>query len=135
MPEISLKITAFYAGLNALIMLALAVLVVRARWRTGVDLGHEDPGGGTQLKRLGRAHANNSEYVPTALVLIGILELAQMPALFLHLLGGMLTVGRIAHGWGLSRHGGRSPGRAAGILLTWATFVLGALAALWYAVT
>lgn len=134
MPEISVKITAFYAGLNALVMLTLALMVVRARRKAGVGLGHDDPSGNTLLRQAGRAHANNVEYVPMALILIGILEVAQMPALFLHILGGMLTVGRIAHGWGMSTSGERTPGRSAGTALTWLTFVLGALAALWYAV-
>lgn len=132
MPDISIKITAFYAGLNALIMLTLAVMVTRARRKTGVGLGHEEPS--TLLRRAGRAHANNVEYVPMVLILIGILELAQMPALFLHLLGGMLTVGRVAHAWGLSHSGKRSPGRTVGILLTWISFLAAALAALFYAV-
>lgn len=132
MPEISVKITAFYAGLNALIMLTLALMVVRARRKTGVGLGHDEPS--AELLRAGRAHANNVEYVPMALILIAILELAQMPALFLHLLGGMLTVGRVAHAWGLSQSGENSPGRSAGIVLTWLSFLTAAFAALFYAV-
>ncbi|MFP3943031.1 MAG: MAPEG family protein [Alphaproteobacteria bacterium] len=132
MPEISVKIIAFYAGLNALIMFTLALMVVRARRKTGVGLGHDEPT--TLLRRAYRAQANNVEYVPMALILLGILELAQSPALFLHLLGGMLTVGRIAHAWGLSRSGERSPGRAVGIVLTWISFLTAAFAVLVYAV-
>ena len=98
----------------------------------GVGLGHEEPS--TLLRRAYRAHANNVEYVPMALILIGILELAQSPALFLHLLGGMLTAGRIVHAWGLSRSGGLSPERTAGIVLTWISFLTAAFAALIYAV-
>lgn len=134
MPDISLKITALYAGLNALIMLTLAVLVVRARAKAGTDLGHGAPRGDDTLERMGRAHANNTEYVPLALILIGVLELAQQPALYLHALGGMLTVGRLAHAYGLSLSRGRSTGRILGVLLTWATFIAGALGCIWYAV-
>lgn len=134
MPDISLKITALYAGLNALIMLTLAVLVVRARARAGSDLGHHSAVGDDALERMGWAHANNTEYVPTALILIGILELAQQPALYLHALGGMLTVGRLAHAYGMSVSRGQSTGRTIGVLLTWATFIAGALGCIWYAV-
>lgn len=111
-----LPITALYAGLNALIALALAVLVVRQRLRHEVGIGD---GGHPALAQAQRAHANNAEYVPIVLILLGVLEANGAPAALLEGLGTALTLGRLAHGWGLSRAAGRSPGRAVGMVLTW----------------
>ena len=60
-------ISATYAALCGLLLLALAALVVRARWkyRTGLGVGTE-PG----MERAVRVHANFVEYVPLALLLL-----------------------------------------------------------------
>lgn len=123
-------VTALYAGLNALIMMALALLVVRHRWRAKAGIGDAgDPG----LARAIRAHGNNTEYVPYALVLLLLLELGAWPAWVLHALGIALTVGRAAHGYGLSRTERTSSGRAVGMLCTWLVILTAALLNLWRA--
>ncbi len=48
-----------------------------------------------------RRHANFIEYVPLALILIGLLEFNGAPTLAIHALGGGLVVFRIAHAVGL----------------------------------
>ncbi|MBD1841903.1 MAPEG family protein [Cyanobacteria bacterium FACHB-63] len=84
------------------------------------------------LQRKVRAHGNFVEYVPLALLLILTLELMNAYVGSLWLLGGSLTVGRIAHAWGLIKTYGPSPGRAIGFFLTWFTYLVGAGACIYY---
>jgi uncharacterized membrane protein YecN with MAPEG domain len=85
------------------------------------------------LQRKVRAFGNFVEYVPLALLLLLTLELMQAPVRLLFLLGGALTLGRIAHAWGVIRTYGPSPGRALGFFLTWFVYLVGAGACLFYA--
>jgi uncharacterized protein len=124
MPGASVAIVMFYAGLNALIALVLALRVVRLRVVTKTDLG---TGGHRGLEQAIRAHGNFIEYVPLILVLLLLLELSGLGAIWLHAMGIALTLGRVLHAWGLSTNPGESFGRAVGIFLTWST-LLAALA-------
>src|SRR5262249_23241733 len=114
-------ITALYAGINGLIMVALAFWVVRNRVRARVGIGDK---GDAQLARAIRAHGNNVEYVPYALVLMLLLEITGGAHWWLHVLGVALTVGRLAHGWGLTQPEGESPGRAIGIATSWGVILI-----------
>jgi uncharacterized membrane protein YecN with MAPEG domain len=121
----ALKITAIYAALNALLMLGLSINVVRNR------LGTRTPildGGKPPMIAAVRAHGNNIEYVPTALILLGLVEwLGGSPPLA-HTIGGMLTAGRIAHAAALLRSTGPGALRGAGMFLTWGSMLTGILA-------
>ena len=86
------------------------------------------------LQRKLRAFGNFVEYVPLALLLILLLELANSPAWFLWLLGSVLTIARIAHAWGVIKTYGPSPSRAVGFFLTWFVYLLAASACLYYGV-
>jgi len=123
-------ITAIYAALAGLMLLALAALVVKARWRykTGLGTGSE-PG----MERAVRVHANFVEYVPLALLLLLLAELNGLAAWALHAAGTVLLVSRLLHAWGLSQTSGRSFGRFYGTLGTWLT-LLGLAVALLFAV-
>jgi uncharacterized protein len=120
-------IVTFYAGLNGLIALVLAVLVVRLRVKTKTDLG---TGGHPALEQAIRAHGNFIEYVPLILLLLLLLELCETRRIVLHGLGAALTLGRILHAWGLHTTPGESAGRLAGITLTWATLAIAAVLAI-----
>lgn len=123
-------VTAVYAGIAGLMLLVLAGLVVRARWRYGTGLGvGSDPG----MERAVRVHANFTEYVPLALVLMLLAELNGLPTVLLHLAGLLLLASRALHAWGLSRVSGRSFGRFYGTAGTWLV-VLGLSLAVLYAV-
>lgn len=119
--------TMFYAGLLALILIAMSIRLVTLRRRLGVGLGS---GGHDALQRQVRAHANFCEYIPLALVLLLLLESAPgVPVWALHGLGVALVIGRILHGFfGVNRSAGTSLGRFWGTFLTW--LVLG-VSALW----
>jgi uncharacterized protein len=113
---LSVAVVTFYAGLNALIALVLAILVVRQRGKTKTNLG---TGGHPAMERAIRAHGNFIEYVPLILLLMLLLELGGLAPLWIHLMGIALTLGRVLHAWGLSTSPGESFGRAVGIGLTW----------------
>lgn len=124
----------FYAALNALIMLVLGVLVTRARVKTQVDIGD---GGKPEMAAPLRAHANNTEYVPMALLLMWALTIPTFGASIwiVHGIGVSLTIGRILHAIGLSRSTGPSVLRFAGMILTWIAYVVGIVALLWLVFT
>lgn len=91
-------VTALYAALNAIINIALAYRITVLRGRHKVSLGMGDV---PELTVAIRAHANNAEYLPLALVLLLITELCGGSSMWLHLLGGGLLLARIAHALGL----------------------------------
>lgn len=125
-------ITVLYAGLNGLLALLLAINVTRNRARRKIDLGD---GGNMELLQVIRAHGNNAEYVPLALVLMALIEMTGAPALALHVFGVLLTAGRLLHAQGLLARSGASVGRVAGQTATWLALAGLALYALWIGVT
>lgn len=116
--------TAIYAGLNALVSISLAFNVGRNRMRAKVSLGTGDDEG---LFRATRAHANNVEYTPLALILLLCLELMGAAGMAVHVLGIMLTAGRALHGYGMTAGGGSGFGRTGGIMLTLLMIVAAAI--------
>jgi uncharacterized membrane protein YecN with MAPEG domain len=110
-----------YAGVNLLILFLLAFGVVRARQKHKVSLGD---GGNPAVLQAMRAHGNATEYIPAALVGLGLLAILDpVPILAVQVLGGVFTFGRVLHGIGLSTSGGVSAGRMIGILSTWLAFL------------
>jgi hypothetical protein len=112
---IPVPITAFYAGLLALVMLALAMRVIRLRWKLRVGLGD---GGDKAMARAIRVHGNATEHVPIALILMLAAELDHASPMLLHVCGIVLVVSRVLHAMGLGRSAGASWGRMAGTVGT-----------------
>jgi uncharacterized membrane protein YecN with MAPEG domain len=110
-------ITAIYAALCGILMIALAVRVSRLRRRYRIGVGSA---GQEALERAIRAHANFAEYVPLALILMLLAELGGVTGWLMHVFGITLVVSRLLHAWGLTRSGGVSFGRLYGTLGTWA---------------
>lgn len=108
-------ITALYAALLGLLAAALTVRVILGRVRSGVQAGD---GGDAQLAQAIRAHANLSEQVPLALLLIALAEVTGAPGAVVHALGAALLVARLANAWGLSHSLGPTKPRQAGAGLT-----------------
>jgi uncharacterized membrane protein YecN with MAPEG domain len=54
------------------------------------------------MLRVIRGHANFAEYVPLALLLMGMLEVSRFSIYVLHALGIVLLVARLLHGYALS---------------------------------
>ena len=126
MPEIA--ITPIYAGILGLVYLFLAASVIRQRRRLGISVG--DDGDATFLRRV-RAHGNFAEYVPIALILMAFAELQGTGSAILHLMGAMLLIGRLSHGWCFLFTTCNLTARVAGMVLTLASIALGAFACLW----
>ena len=128
MPPPLPAITAFYAGLLCLLLVALAVPVSRLRMKEGIGLGDGD---NRDLARAIRAHANAVEWVVPLLLLMLIAELNRAPAVLLHGCGIVLLIARVLHATGLRRTTGRSTGRFAGAGLTYLMVIVLAAWNLW----
>ncbi len=122
---------ALWVGLHLILLLLLSVLVVRQRRAHGVVLGDNDI---PELTRAVRAFGNATEYVPGGLIAIAVLALAGAPPMVVHITGLILLVGRVAHAIGLSRSGGSSVLRSAGVTLTWLAYIMGGVALIFYAI-
>lgn len=125
-----LSITPLYAGLLALVFVALSVAVVRQRFALDKAGNGADE---TALNKSMRVQANFVEYVPLAVILMICAELQGAPALAIHAMGATLLIGRICHGIGMSQTPQITALRAGGFLLTAAMLVLSALAVLGHA--
>ena len=117
-----LIITPLYVALAAVILLVLSFRVIRLRRRFAVGLG---TGGHSELEQAMRGHGNFTEYAPIGLILIASAELSGAAAGWIHTIGILLIVGRMAHAWGLAQSRGSSVGRLAGMVLTIAAVVVG----------
>jgi uncharacterized protein len=123
-----LLITGFYAGLLALIVVALGVQVGVARARTGISILH---GQDMNLATVIRRHGNFTEAVPIALILLAALELNGASRGLLHGLGAALVVARLAHPLGLQHDNMRNPLRGIGAGGTTLITVIAAVALIW----
>ncbi len=117
-------VTAFYASILAIIFVFLSRNTIVVRWSTKIPIGD---GGDPMLLRRMRVHGNFAEYVPFALLLIGLAEGQGAPVTLLHTLGVVLVVGRIVHAVGVSREPENFRYRVAGMT---ATFMVIAVAAI-----
>jgi len=131
MATFPLNITVLYAGLLALFGLFLAVMVTRARVTNQVYFGD---GGKDPMMRAIRAHANFCEYVPLALIVIGLTEMAGGPRWLVHALGIALVLARILHAQGLFSSPGQSFGRATGASLTWIVLLVAGVVCTYYGI-
>jgi uncharacterized protein len=117
----SLEITAVYAALLGLLFMLLSFRVSKHRLAGHVSLGD---GNNPALAQAIRAHGNFAEYVPLALILIGLAEAQGAAGMFLHVLGGGLLAGRLLHAWGMSQPKAVNHARRFGIVLTWLTILV-----------
>ncbi|MEM7053563.1 MAG: MAPEG family protein [Pseudomonadota bacterium] len=126
------SITLLYSALLALVLIALSMRIVllRRKHRVGIGVGEV-----RLLERAVRAHGNFCEYVPFALVLLLLLDLAPAVSdIMIHVLGAALLLGRILHAIGLNQSAGTTFGRFVGTLLTWFVILVSALYGLWLAI-
>lgn len=114
--EMLAPITALYAALLALLLVALAGHVVHIRIREKIALG--DASNKAMLRAV-RVHANAVENIPIALVLMLLLELNGGSAVALHAYGEVLFVARLMHAYGMVQKRTTNRWRQFGIVLTW----------------
>lgn len=127
-PNASLGAAMFHAGLLMLMLVGLAIFVINRRRVAGVGIGD---GGNKALARAIRVHANFAEYAPFAIAAYILLALGGVSAGFIHTLGTIFLVGRVAHAAGLARHEGASVGRAIGVAATILVLVTAAARLVW----
>ena len=127
----TLSIIPIYAGILALIYLALTIRTVLARRKFSIALGHRDA---PQLMRNVRAHGNFSEYVPILLILIALLEIQNFSPLFIHIFGCVLVASRISHAFGISNVKENFAFRIAGMVPTMLLLLITGLINLYLAV-
>ena len=126
--------TLLYAALLAVFALFLSFKAGTFRGKAGVSVLHGDPVN-YELAEHVRRHQNFLEYVPIALILMGAIELSGGSTMFLHGMGILLIVARIAHAVGLKHDNMAHKGRAIGAGGTALITLVAALYALWIVVT
>ena len=122
------RITLLVASLHVLfyLLLSMRVMLHRKAHRIGVGTGGDEV-----MTRRVRVHANFAEYVPLALLMLALLELAGTAAAVVWTCGLVLLLARLAHAIGLGGSAGYSAGRFGGTLLTFAVLLAMALLGLW----
>ena len=119
-----MPVMSLYAALLAILYAGLSVRTLRLRRRLRIAIGDR---GDERMLRAMRAHANFAEYVPLALLLIYLVEIAPAHALLVHVLGLALLIGRALHAWGVSRSPEDFRYRVAGMALTLGSLLMAAL--------
>ena len=127
MDTLHVPISGLYAALQALLAIALVVPVGQLRSKSNVSLGS---GGNPALEVAIRRHANWTEHVPIALILIALLELNGGSRALLHGLGLALLVARILHPLGLRADTMKVPLRGIGAFGTMLVTLVAAIALL-----
>ena len=112
----AISITALYAGILGLAVVALGINVTVHRVKLQVPLGD---GGKPQMLRMIRLHGNAAEYIPLALVLMALYELDGGSPAALHIVGMALIVGRVLQTWGMWSTEAPGLARGSGQTLTW----------------
>jgi uncharacterized protein len=106
---------ALYAALLAAMFFILSIRVIGQRRQSQTALGI---GADANLERAVRVHANFSEYVPFALLLMFFVEEAGYPNWLMHVLGSVLITGRLSHAYGVSRSPENFRFRVTGMAMT-----------------
>ncbi len=117
-------ITALYASLLGFLLVGLAFRVILLRRSEKVGYGDADI---KPLRKAIRVHANATENIPIALILIYFAEVSTQSPWLIHLLGSFLLLGRLVHAQGLGHSLGYSLGRFYGTLITWLVIIFSGL--------
>ncbi len=129
----SLPITALYASIMMIFALALSFKAGGFRGKSGISVMYGEPTNMDLAQRV-RVHQNFLEYVPMAIILMGIIEINGGNSTFLHVFGVVLIISRIAHAIGLKHDNMGHPGRVIGAGGTALISMAAALYALWMVV-
>lgn len=126
----ALPITALYAAMLGLwaVVLSNYVSINRGRYKTL----HGD-GGNAEMAAIIRRHANLTEYVPLALIVLGLAEASGLPATWMHGLGILLVISRLIHPFGVSVSNPGNPLRIIGTVGSHIVTVAASLYILWTA--
>ena len=95
---ISLPVTSLVAGVFALMMVPLSIQVTLRRVKMRARFGDA---GDEVLRRRIRAHGNFVEYVPTALIVLALVEIRGGVSFLIWGLGGAFLASRVLHAIGM----------------------------------
>lgn len=114
----TLPVTAFVAAICGLLLLLTGIDTVRHRVRAKVAFGDD---GDAKLISASRSHGNLAEHAPIVIILLGLLETAQVNHMGLMIIGATFLLGRVAHIIGLYLPVNEEPPlpRTIGVLATW----------------
>ena len=121
-------ITALYAALLMVIVAYLGFKIGSLRGSTGISILHGD---NMEVATAMRRHGNFTENVPMALILMGLVEANGGNVIFLHVIGIVLVLARIAHPIGLHHDSISHPLRLVGAAGTILSMLVLAGVALW----
>lgn len=119
-----MTITPIYAAIATLFFVFLSFRVIGLRKAERISLGD---GSNKELQKRARVHGNFAEYVPLAILLMLLAELQNTPGWGLHLIGLLLLTGRLLHAYAISQTPQVLKLRVAGMVLTFAALISGAL--------
>jgi uncharacterized membrane protein YecN with MAPEG domain len=117
----SLPLSMLYLSLISCLAIFLTFAVVKIRLKPNVGLSDGD---NETLIRQMRVQANLLEnFLPFSILFI-LAELSSFSIIFLHCVGVIFLLARIAHAHGFSNNPGKSLGRYYGTLATWLVIIL-----------
>ncbi|MGD9812110.1 MAG: MAPEG family protein [Sphingobium sp.] len=121
-----LPITSVTAAISVVMLVGLGTItgLQRKKTSTSLGLGTDE----TLLRRI-RAHGNFAEYVPIALIVLGLVETGGASVELLWTIAGLLIIGRLFHAYALLT--GTLPLRGLGMLMTFTSMLIGAVMLLW----
>jgi uncharacterized membrane protein YecN with MAPEG domain len=122
MTTFPIPITAIFTGILALMLVGISARVSLLRQGKKISLAD---GGDGELRAAVRVQGNFIEYVPMALVLMGLIEAMGTRHWVVYAFGALLVVARVAHAWGL--YGRAFPARVFGTSVTWGLLAAGGL--------
>ncbi|MBA4805370.1 MAG: MAPEG family protein [Brevundimonas sp.] len=120
----ALQAAALWSGLLILLLVGLAFRVIANRRRHRVLFGDGDV---PQMTVAARAFGNAAEYIPVGIGALVLLALTGSAPGMVHAVGGVLLLGRLIHGVGLSHGRGPGPGRMIGMVLTLTALIAAAV--------
>jgi uncharacterized protein len=128
--------TPVYVSILSIMFVGLSIQVIRLRRRLKISLGTDEYSldknfkqkidGHQLILRTVRVHANFSEYVPLAVLLMLCSEMSGASVWLLHSIGILLLVGRISHAYGVSCLNEVFKYRILGMALTFTSILLAA---------
>ena len=122
-----MTITLIAASFLGLLLVYLSYNVSKERLSSKTDLGD---GGDPDLLRAMRAQGNLTEYAPTGLILLGLLESAGANQTLLLSLAVLFVASRYMHGLMLGKTEGTNYYRSVGTILTWGVILVASVTGL-----
>lgn len=111
-------VTPFYAALLSILLFVLSIRVIGLRGNPAFAFIAQGKGDEELLQRAIRAQGNLTEYLPTMLILLFLLETLGTDSQKLHAIAGAFLMGRIMHGACMGFMKSNMPLRVGGTALT-----------------